>query len=46
MSINYGETIDDFKEHGRVAMRENIRKHKLGDVCTNYLWIYYHQFGK
>jgi hypothetical protein len=22
MSINHGETIDDFKEHGKVAMKE------------------------
>jgi hypothetical protein len=46
MSINHGETIDDFKERGRVDVRKNLHKHKLGDAWTNYFWIYYHQFGK
>jgi hypothetical protein len=36
MSINHGETIDDFKERGRVVVRENLHKHKLGDAWTNY----------
>jgi hypothetical protein len=36
MSINHGETIDDFKEHGRVVVRENFHKHGLGDAWTNY----------
>jgi hypothetical protein len=36
MSINHGETIDDFKERGRVAVRESLHKHKLGDAWTNY----------
>jgi hypothetical protein len=36
MSINHGEIIDDFKERGRVAMRESLQKHKLGDAWTNY----------
>jgi hypothetical protein len=36
MSIIHGETIDDFKEHGRVVMRKNLHKHRLGDVWTNY----------
>jgi hypothetical protein len=46
MSINHGETIDDFKERGQVVVRENLHKHALGNVRTNYFWIYYHQFGK
>ncbi len=46
MSINHGETIDDFKECGRVVVRKNLHKHKHGDAWTNYLWTYYHQFGK
>jgi len=32
MSINHGETIDDFKEHGRVAVKEIFHKHRPGDV--------------
>jgi hypothetical protein len=46
MSINHGETIDNFKEYGRVNVRESFQKHKLGDVWTKYFWTYYHQFGK
>jgi hypothetical protein len=46
MSINHGETIDDFKERGRVVVRKKFHKHRLGDVWTNYFWTYYHQFGK
>jgi hypothetical protein len=46
MSINHGETIDDFKKRGRVAMRKNLHKHKIGDAWTNYFWTYYHQFSK
>jgi len=46
MSINHGETIDDFKKHGRVDVRKNLHKHKLSDVWTNYSWTCYHQFGK
>jgi hypothetical protein len=46
MSISHGKTIDDFKEHGRVAMRKSLHKHKLGDAWTNYFLTYYHQFGK
>ncbi len=46
MSINHGETIDDFKERGRVVVRKNLHKHRLGDAWTNYFWTYYHQFGK
>jgi hypothetical protein len=45
MSINYGEIIDDFKEHGRVV-RKNLHKHRHGDAWTDYFWTYYHQFGK
>ncbi len=45
-SINHGKTIDDFKEHGKVDVRENLHKHRPGDVWTNYFWTYYHQFGK
>jgi hypothetical protein len=36
MSINHGETIDDFKKRGRVVVRENLHKHKSGDAWTNY----------
>jgi hypothetical protein len=36
MSINHGETFNDFKERGRVVVRENLHKHKLGDAWTNY----------
>ncbi len=36
MSINRGEKIDDFKEHGRVAVRKNFHKHGPNDVWTNY----------
>jgi len=36
MSINHGETIDDFKEHGRVDARENFHKHRRDDAWTNY----------
>jgi len=36
MSINHGETIDDFKERGKVAMRKSLHKHRLGDAWTNY----------
>jgi hypothetical protein len=46
MSINHGKIIDDMKEHGRVVMRESFHKHRLDYVWTNYLWTYYHQFGK
>jgi hypothetical protein len=46
MSINHGETIDDFKERGRVDVRESLHKHRPGDAWTNYFWTYYHQFGK
>jgi hypothetical protein len=46
MSINHGEISDDFKEGGRVDVKGNLYKHKLGDAWTNYFWTYYHQFGK
>ncbi len=36
MSINREETIDDFKEHGKVVIKESLHKHRLGDVWTNY----------
>jgi hypothetical protein len=36
VSINHGETFDDFKERGRVVVRENLHKHKPGDAWTNY----------
>ncbi len=32
MSINHEEKIDDFKEHGRVDVKENLHKHRSGDV--------------
>jgi hypothetical protein len=41
MSINHGETIDDFKECGRVVVKESLHKHRLNDVWTNYFWTYY-----
>ncbi len=37
MSINHGETIDDFKEHKRVVVRINLHKHRPSDAWTNYL---------
>jgi len=40
MSINHEETIDDFKERGRVVVKENLHKHRPGDVWTNYFWTY------
>ncbi len=46
ISINHGKTIDDFKERGSIAMRENLHKHRPNDVWTNHFWTYYHQFGK
>jgi hypothetical protein len=46
ISINHGETIDDFKERGKVNVKKNLYKHRLGDAWTNYFWTYYHQFGK
>jgi flavin reductase (DIM6/NTAB) family NADH-FMN oxidoreductase RutF len=36
MSINHGKTIDDFKERGKVVVRGNFHKHRLGDAWTNY----------
>jgi hypothetical protein len=36
MSINHGKTIHDFKERGRVVMRENLHKHRPCDAWTNY----------
>ncbi len=45
-SINHGETIDDFKERGRVVVRESLHKHRPSHAWTNYFWTYYHQFGK
>jgi hypothetical protein len=36
MSINHGKTIDDFKEHGRVVVRESLHKHRLNDAWTIY----------
>jgi alpha-galactosidase/6-phospho-beta-glucosidase family protein len=35
MSINHGKFINDFREHGRVAMRESLHKHRRGDEWTN-----------
>jgi len=46
MSINHGETIDDFKKREKVVVRETLHKHKPSDAWTNYFWTYYHQFGK
>jgi len=46
ISINHGETIDDFKERGRVIVRKSLNKHKPGDMWTNYFWTSYDQFGK
>jgi hypothetical protein len=42
MSINHGETIDDFKKHEKVDVGESLHKHRPGDVWTNYFWTYYH----
>jgi hypothetical protein len=46
MSINHGKTIDDFKERGRVDVRENLHKHGPRHAWTNYFLTYFHQFGK
>ncbi len=35
MSINHGKIINDFREHGRVAMKESLHKHRRGDEWTN-----------
>jgi hypothetical protein len=32
MSINHGETINDFKECERVVVRESFHKHRPGDA--------------
>jgi len=32
MSINHGETNDNFKEHERVVVRESLHKHRHGDA--------------
>jgi hypothetical protein len=32
MSINHGETIGGFKDHGRVVVKESFHKHKPGDA--------------
>jgi len=32
MSINHGETIDDFKEHGKIAVKKNFHKHRPSDA--------------
>jgi hypothetical protein len=34
MSINHGETINDFKERGRVVVRESFYKHKPANAWT------------
>jgi hypothetical protein len=36
VSINHGETIDDFKEHGRVDVKESLHKHRPSDAWINY----------
>ncbi len=36
MSIKHGKTIDDFKERGRVVVRESLHKHRPSDAWTNY----------
>jgi hypothetical protein len=36
MSINHGEMINAFKDHGRVVIQKNLHKHKPNDVWTNY----------
>jgi membrane protease subunit (stomatin/prohibitin family) len=46
MSINHGKIIDDFKECGKVDVRESLHKHRPSDAWRNYFWTYYHQFGK
>ncbi len=37
MFINHGEIIDDFKECGKVIVKENLHKHRFSDGWTNYL---------
>jgi hypothetical protein len=39
MFINHGETIDDFKERGRVVVRENLHKHKHGQIISGLITI-------
>jgi hypothetical protein len=46
MSINHGETIDDFKEREKIVMGESFHKNRPGDAWTNYFLTYYHQFGR
>ncbi len=36
ISINHGKTIYDFKQRGRVVVKESLHKHRSGDVWTNY----------
>ncbi len=36
MPINHGKTIDDFKECGRVVVKESFHKHRPNDAWTNY----------
>jgi len=40
MSINHGETINDFKERGRpVVVRESLHKHKRGQIISGLITI-------
>jgi len=46
MSINHGETINDFKEHGRVVVSKAFTN--IGPVMRGQITFgtYYHQLGK
>jgi hypothetical protein len=46
VSINHGETIDDFKQCGKIVVRKSFHNHRSSDAWTNYFWTYYHFFGK
>jgi hypothetical protein len=42
MSINHKKTIDDFKERGRVAVRESLHKHRpvmRGQIISKLITI-------
>ncbi len=39
MSINHGETFDDFKEREKVVVKKNLHKHRPGDAWKNYFLL-------
>jgi hypothetical protein len=46
MSINPGETIDDFKAREREMVVESFDNLQPNVVWTRYFWAYYCQLGK